>query len=69
MTCEGCTKPLGPMDLGYTVCMDCTRARHNAVLKRKCCCGNKRRPTEVKKAYSRSWISCYRCLGQIKQLS
>ena len=70
MTCEGCTKPLHPVgDAGYSVCMECTKARHHAVMKRKCCCGNKRQPTEVKKTYSRSWISCYRCLGQVKQIS
>ena len=69
--CEGCDQPLDRMSiaLGYTVCMDCTRARQRAVLSRKCVCGSKRRPTEVKHMASRTWISCYRCLGQIKQLS
>lgn len=71
MNCEGCDKPLSPVDVagGYTVCFGCTRARHKAVLRRKCCCGRDRRPTGVMRIGSRSWISCRRCLGQIKQLS
>lgn len=68
MTCEGCGRE--GLYLGqYTVCMACTRARQQAVLKRRCVCGNKRRPTEVKAVGSRRWISCHRCLGTIKQIS
>jgi hypothetical protein len=67
--CEGCGKQLGVGDTGYTVCIECTKARHRAVVNRKCSCGNKRRPTEIKRIGSRTWISCYRCLGQIKQVS
>ncbi len=44
-------------------------ARQKAVMKRKCVCGPRKDPTPVKSAGSRSWISCFRCLGQIKQLS
>lgn len=71
MNCEGCDKPLDPVSVsgGYTVCFSCTKARHKAVLRRKCCCGRQKRPTEVMRTGSRSWISCHRCLGQIKQLS
>ena len=68
--CEGCGVQMMPYEFSrWAVCMGCTKARHRAVVARKCCCGNKRRPTEVKSIGSRSWISCHRCLGQIKQLS
>jgi len=67
--CEGCGQELGVFDMGYDVCMECTKARHRAVINRKCSCGSKKRPSEIHKAYSRTWISCLRCLGQIKQLS
>jgi len=71
MKCEGCLKELSVLDScrRYGVCLDCTEARHNAVLKRKCVCGNKKRESEIHKIGSRTWISCLRCLGQIKQLS
>jgi len=49
--------------------MEVVRARHRAVMARKCVCGSKKDPTEVKQVGSRRFISCYRCLGQIKQLS
>jgi hypothetical protein len=49
--------------------MDVVRARHRAVIERKCRCGNKRDPSEIKRVGSRTWISCLRCFGQIKQLS
>lgn len=70
-SCDGCGAPMSMSEhaAGWTVCLECTKARHRAVLKRKCCCGRKRRPTEVMRTGSRSWISCHRCLGQIKQLS
>ena len=69
--CEGCQKPLGPMDGGYDVCMPCTVARQKAVTQwhGACHCGKQRRPSEIHKIGSRTWISCLRCLGQIKQLS
>jgi hypothetical protein len=71
---ENCLGCLGKLSLGdrvqgYDVCFECTKARHNAVLRRKCVCGVKRRPSIVYRIGSRTWISCYRCLGQIKQLS
>lgn len=67
-TCTGC---LGPQDSpSYTVCMECTKARcRTATTRGGCKCGRKARPTEVKRVGSRTWISCHRCLGQIKQLS
>lgn len=54
--------PIGPS-------MAVVKARHRAVMNRKCSCGKLKDPTEVKRIGSRSWISCNRCLGQIKQLS
>ncbi len=44
-------------------------ARHKAVKTHKCRCGKKKDPTDVKRIGSRTWISCFRCLGQIEQLS
>ncbi len=69
--CQGCLEFLSPSDRaqGYAVCLDCTRARHRAVLKRRCVCGRRRRETEIKRVGSRSWVSCHRCLGQVRQLS
>ncbi len=49
--------------------MEVVAARHVAVMCSKCRCGSKKDPTEVRSVGSRSWISCFRCLGQIKQLS
>lgn len=66
MNCEGCNKLVIGL---FGVCLECVKARHKAVLKRKCVCGNQKKPTNIKRIGSRSWISCYRCLGQIKQLS
>jgi hypothetical protein len=45
------------------------RARQRAAFGKGCKCGKKKDPTEVKQIGSRRWISCHRCLGQIKQLS
>jgi hypothetical protein len=71
MTCEACDKPLGVLEaMRWTVCMECTVARARAVQKRRCVCTKRQqRPTDIKRVGSRSWISCERCLGQIKQLS
>lgn len=54
--------PIGPS-------MATVKARHRAAMSHKCTCGKLKDPTEVKHVGSRSWISCHRCLGQIKQLS
>lgn len=70
--CEGCEKFLPDMDiaLGYYVCFPCTKARHKAVLRKKCVCKKaEKRESHIKRVGSRTWISCLRCLGQIKQLS
>lgn len=70
MTCQGCGNELGAVEATmWDVCLACTRARHRAAGGRGCKCGNKARPTGVHRLGSRSWISCLRCLGQIKQLS
>ena len=44
-------------------------ARHKAAISHTCKCGRQRDPTDIKRIGSRTWISCHRCLGQIKQLS
>lgn len=67
--CEGCCGPLGPFDALWEVCLPCTKARHKAAITKRCVCGTKRRPTDVKRIGSRLWVSCKRCLGTIKQLS
>jgi len=70
MTCEGCGKPLGPMDVGYTVCFECTKARaKTACTGGRCHCGRKARPGSPRRVYSRSWIPCHRCLGTIRQVA
>ena len=48
--------------------MAVVRARHRAAMDHRCHCGKLKDPTEVKRIYSRTWIACHRCLGQIKQL-
>ena len=69
-TCEGCNKLLGPVEAyRWAVCLECTKARHRAVVAHKCVCGNKRRPSDVHRIGSRTWTGCFRCLGQIRQLS
>ncbi len=49
--------------------METVKARHRAALSHKCSCRKLKDPTEVMRIGSRRWISCHRCLGQIKQLS
>lgn len=68
-TCEGCCGPFGPFDALWDVCLPCTKARYKAVITKRCVCGRGRRPTDVKRIGSRSWVSCKRCLGTIEQLS
>ena len=70
MLCSGCEKELSYIDIGYSVCFDCTRARQAAVLWRKCRCKKiQQRPGPIKQIGSRKWIDCLRCLGHIQQLS
>ncbi len=51
------------------VSLEVCKARHRAAVTHKCSCGKLRDPSDVKRIGSRSWISCERCFGQIKQLS
>lgn len=83
--CVGCLASLNPVMAllgaqdGMMICMDCVRARQKAAMGKGCKCGRKRRESEVKHAGGiningtmrggRSWISCLRCLGQVRQLS
>ena len=70
--CEGCLKEMDVMGFlqGYTVCMDCVKARHKAVMRNgKCGCRKAdKRPREMGNK-SRKWLGCDRCLGTIRQLS
>lgn len=67
ISCDGCQKTM--LYVGWNVCMDCTRRRHKAVCNRgKCVCRTEKYGRTCK-AYSRTWMSCNRCLGTIKQLS
>ena len=52
-------------------CMDCVHARARSVAKHgRCLCGCKKIPNpEIHRIGSRTWQSCDRCLGTIKQLS
>ncbi len=53
----------------YGVPMPVVIARHRAVMTHKCGCRKLRDPSHIKRVGSRTWISCLRCLGTIKQLS
>jgi hypothetical protein len=53
-------------------CMDCVRARAGAVAANgRCVCGVRKRipDPEIHRVGSRTWQSCRRCLGTIRQLS
>jgi hypothetical protein len=69
-TCEGCGMGLSPVEgARWRVCLDCTRARHRAVIARgKCRCGAKRREGEVVRQGPRAWVPCRRCLGAIRDV-
>lgn len=84
--CDGCLRALTVFDQvgGWTVCLECTKARHRAAMTHRCACGRRRRESEVhatagvtvrhvdgtiKRVGGRRWISCLRCLGQVRQLS
>lgn len=55
----------------HDVCWYCVKARQRAVVNRgRCVCGNDRiEHKDIHRAGSRTWISCDRCLGTVKQLS
>lgn len=62
--CEGCGCELGIRDLRWMVCMDCTKARHRAVVARKgCTCGRKAKLGEPKARYGVVVRDCARCLS------
>lgn len=51
------------------ISLDVVRARHRAAMTHRCGCRSKALPSELKRVGSRSWISCNRCLGTIRQVS
>ena len=63
MCCEGCGK-----QSFHNVCWDCVKARHRAVMKKKCGCGRQRRERLVQTA-ARKWVACDRCLGPVRQVA
>jgi len=70
MNCTGCLKPLSPVEATmWEVCLPCTRARHRAVLSHRCSCGRQRREAPESRIGSRRWVSCLRCLGQVRQIA
>lgn len=50
-------------------CMNCVRARAAAAVKKHCVCPKRKQEPVEKNSINRSWISCERCLGTIRQLS
>lgn len=70
--CPVCDKPADIFAIADGgPCMDCVRARARSVAERgRCVCGRARIPNPaIHRIGSRSWQSCDRCLGTIKQLS
>lgn len=66
MTCTACLKP--KLVDGYDVCFTCTKARHAAVMRRKCVCRKAdKRPRKVDLGF-RAFETCDRCLGTIRHL-
>ena len=49
--------------------LEVVKARHRAAFTHRCGCGKLRDPSAIHKIGSRTWVSCLRCLGTIKQLS
>jgi len=77
-TCQHCNSPLNPVIAamastdGHLICMPCVKARVKVATsgRGRCTCPKRlKRPTDVKRIGSRTWISCERCLGTIEQLS
>ncbi len=66
MRCEGCKKDLDVFGLREGVCMECTKARHQAVMNvGRCTCKRAdRRPRDVRR-FSKNWVVCERCLGGV----
>jgi hypothetical protein len=63
--CSGCGEPIWKW---ADPCMPCVRARARAAFTHRCSCGRKRRERTVSNG-SRTWVSCDRCLGSVRQLS
>ena len=51
------------------VAFEVIRARHRAAVTGRCGCGRKHIESDVHRVGSRTWVSCLRCLGTIRQLS
>lgn len=49
--------------------LEICRARQRAAFMRKCGCGKLKDPSTLHRVGSRTWTSCLRCLGTIKQHS
>lgn len=69
MICEGCEEEFINIIDQHPICTPCVRARHKAVLARKCVCRSKKHTKECNNGMGRRWLSCLRCLGTVKQLS
>lgn len=71
--CHGCGEVISIVDQreGYSVCLDCTKARQAAVMAHGACkCAAKRNPdARIRIVGSRKWIACNRCLGTVRQLA
>lgn len=69
--CEGCGKGMTAAEARWPVCLDCTKARHKAVIARgRCRCRREqRRPGDVVQQGPRRWIPCRRCLGMIEEVT
>lgn len=67
--CDGC----GQTTFAWLQpCLPCVKARAKVatVGRGRCTCPKHlKRPTDLKRIGSRSWIACNRCLGQIRQVS
>jgi hypothetical protein len=67
--CDGCLEPLDGFSkaLGYQVCFQCVKARHRALMNKKCSCGRHRRIAIVDYGH-RTVQKCSRCLGFVRQI-
>jgi len=65
--CTGCDRELDPYEaIKWTVCIECTRMRHRAVLAgHKCVCDPRDRKPHIISNGFRTWVGCDRCLGEI----
>ena len=64
--CQVCRQPGGILALSGP-CLECARARQGAAMDGRCHCQRQlRQPREVS-TRSRSWVTCDRCFGTIRQ--